>query len=115
MTERQPIKKGILSSLMGLFGEEEGENGREELEDEEESVPPSGSVVRESYEPGWYRVSAAQEAPPSERSASTPEWGSPAAEAERVEEAEPVEEPRPMYVKGSAPTLRPWADEPVEE
>src|SRR6266700_602766 len=89
MTEQQPIKKGILSSLMGLFGEEESEKGHEDLEDQDEAAKPSGQVVRESYEPGWYRVSAAQEAPPTERSEGARRWEpSPSAGHEQATEPE---------------------------
>src|SRR6266508_2198302 len=134
MSDKPQMKRGILSSLMGLFGEEGEEsesaggneapgsavsadqaqpqgasevsgngNGAGELEDREDEVagPIAGpAVVRESYEPGWYAVSAArwhqpspppappayQEPPPSVHS-ETPRWEM------SPEEAAPVDAP----------------------
>jgi len=70
MTDKKPVKRGVLSGLMGLFGDEEG--GAETPNSAEPEVagparnaatppegPPPGEVVREAYEPGWYRISAA--------------------------------------------------------
>src|SRR6266511_5021775 len=141
MSDKPPTKRGILSSLMGLFGEE-GEEGSEERganeapgsavsadapeqqggaevqgngssngagereHDEDQTAGPIAgpaagtAVVRESYEPGWYAVSAArwhepspppappayQEPPPSVHS-ETPRWEM------SPEEAAPVDAP----------------------
>src|SRR4051812_11075222 len=90
MSEKSP-KRGILSSLMGLFGddaENEADQEREaakgpesvgngsppppEPAPEQEPEPqetgnapvPGESVVRESYEPGWYAVSTARTSRP---------------------------------------------------
>src|SRR4051794_16882056 len=90
MSEKSP-KRGILSSLMGLFGEDAQAEAEQERDKATQgaskgfeapvpeaaeaggpdgetngtvTAPGSGSVVRESYEPGWYAVSTARTSRP---------------------------------------------------
>src|SRR5919198_902329 len=92
MSDKKPVKRGVLSGLMGLFGDEEAagqapEGGGapspavaradepphlsdrssqgEGYQEDPYAANPRGperrqtDVVREAYEPGWYRISAA--------------------------------------------------------
>jgi hypothetical protein len=122
MSEKQPVKRGILSSLMGLFGEDEAE------EDSPQPRPENGSrgqapqvagepdspvkapypdshvteVVREAYEPGWYNYSrqgGARRGPTAD--------GYSEAEDDAVEEAEADELVGSMFAPGTAPTIDP--------
>src|SRR6266540_313458 len=181
MSDKPPTKRGILSSLMGLFGEEGEEgseerganeapgsavsadapeqqggaevqgngssNGAGEREDDEDQTagpiagPAAGTaVVRESYEPGWYAVSAARwhqpSAPPPtfEEPTAPVETGTPAWEMS-PEESAPVDarvsEPESRSVDAAeaaaasftmtpeeiaeAPSEEPQADQPAAE
>ncbi len=123
MSEKEPAKRGILASLLGLFGEED------ELEDQSrpgtgfeiheepraerqpgpataEPVPPAppspepapfrAPVVRESYEPGWYAVSASQWDNGGE------DTDAPAAPTPRHPAPVPPPEPAPSFGPGDA-------------
>ncbi|HXJ66780.1 MAG TPA: hypothetical protein VNN79_23730, partial [Actinomycetota bacterium] len=136
MSEKAP-KRGILSSLMGLFGDDakaEAEEQREAqapakaaaaqeanrangAEPEHEAGPASsshgGNVVRESYEPGWYAVSTARTSRPS--FVSEP-WGGVPAQRHEEPAAEPVHEPindpvRETPAGDAAAALRPNPEE----
>src|SRR5919197_5937824 len=85
MSEKKPVKRGVLSGLMGMFGDEEvagqaiesapvaAADAVSALSDQSPPVgqnsdenrgpsPRPSDVVREAYEPGWYRISAAMAA-----------------------------------------------------
>ena len=130
MSEKAP-KRGILSSLMGLFGDDaqaEAEEQRagaaaeraaeaeaqaadaRETDADETDGPDAtshgGNVVRESYEPGWYAVSTARTSRPT--FVSEPWGGIPATPS-----AEPVGEPTAPYAEPSSPHVEPvapWVD-----
>src|SRR5919197_5187221 len=82
MSEKKPVKRGVLSGLMGLFGDEEAAGQvvgsapvaaededpafspqatpvAQNIDDSGGAAPRPSEVVREAYEPGWYRISAA--------------------------------------------------------
>src|SRR6266496_3225179 len=118
MNEKDQSKRGILASLLGLFGEEEEgsdkQTGFESLErapsawPQETAEPPAEAgetagecapshespaepafpapeerpVVRESYEPGWYAVSASQWPPAEESHEEIPQAAEPSSRVE---------------------------------
>ena len=120
MTDKNPVKKGVLSGLMGLFGDEEAE-ARPTTEapatDDSASMraaalppesPRPSEVVREAYEPGWYRISAAM--PSATRDAD---------EQDDHGEAEaPIAEEEPVASDGQVEQQseeQPVAEQPVAE
>src|SRR3954470_14317981 len=149
MSEKSP-KRGILSSLMGLFGEDAQAEAEQERDKATQgaskgfeapvpeaaeaggpdgetngtvTAPGSGSVVRESYEPGWYAVSTARTSRPT--FVSEP-WGGttlPPVEAgatpEQIQDsapapAETAADVRPGDVESWRPEV-PATESPIEE
>src|SRR5437763_9343185 len=143
MTDKKPVKRGVLSGLMGLFGEENADGQptvasspaappsatpqmasviRNQAAPAPDGPPPS-DVVREAYEPGWYRISAAMPSAAGEANVEDEEEepatfaGAPASsDADTQDSAveQPVGEPPPGEPAGPEPEPEP-APEPDHE
>jgi HEAT repeat protein len=105
MSDNRPVKRGVLSGLMGLFGDEEAAgqppvaraddgtayvqpvtSARNAADDRPPGQRPRPDVVREAYEPGWYRISAAMPV-------SADEEADERQDEEEAYEDEPAEQP----------------------